>query len=179
MATFRRSTHGTTYFFTVVSHHRRPILCDEAIRDALREAIIEVAQVYPFEIDAWVLLPDHLHTIWTLPVEDLNYSRRWALIKRKVSQQCGAFYAAQQSLSSLIKRESSIWQRRFWEHAIRDDADYERHMDYIYFNPVKHGLVKNVSAWPYSTFHRDVKKGLYPEDWGGVDLNFNDASFGE
>ena len=181
MATFRRSTHGATYFFTVVSNHRRPILCDEQIRHALRDAIKITAQEYPFKIDAWVLMPDHLHTIWTLPADDLNYSRRWALIKRRVSQSCGALYADPKYSrpSNIARHESTIWQRRFWEHTIRDDVDFENHMNYVHFNPLKHDLVDDLANWPYSTFHRCVSQGFYPADWCGKGLDFTEMSFGE
>lgn len=181
MATFRRSTHGTTYFFTVVSNLRRPILCDEPIRDALRNAIKTTAQEYPFKIDAWVLMPDHLHAIWTLPADDLNYSRRWALIKRRVSQECAGLYNKIEYIraSNVTRHESTIWQRRFWEHTIRDDADFENHMNYVHFNPLKHGLVDDLSSWPYSTFQRCIEQGLYPADWCGKGLDFDGMSFGE
>ena len=180
MATFRRATHGTTYFFTVVSYNRRAILCDTPIRDALRQAIITTATRFPFTIDAWVLMPDHLHAIWTLPADDVDYSRRWALIKRFVSKQCGGLYQdnEQLSASSIAKRESNIWQRRFWEHVIRDDNDFEQHMNYLHYNPIKHGLVNSLTDWEYSTFHRYVANGVYPLNWGNTELNFNN-DFGE
>lgn len=180
MATFRRATHAHTYFFTVVSYNRRPILCDQPIRDALRQAIRSTALAYPFTIDAWVLMPDHLHTIWTMPPDDTNYSRRWALIKKHVSKQCGDLYFEGEALrpSNISKRESNIWQRRFWEHAIRDEADFEQHMNYLHYNPLKHGLVHRVTDWAYSTFHRYVDNGVYPNDWGCTTL-FSDHHFGE
>jgi putative transposase len=160
---------GASYFFTVVSFHRRPILCEPEIRAALHEAINWVRQVRPFTIDACVLLPDHLHTIWTLPAGDADFATRWQSIKRRVSRQSAGFLldATLLNASKIKRREASLWQRRFWEHCIRDDEDFVQHMDYQHYNPVKHGLVERVQDWPYSTFHRHVKAGVYPANWGG------------
>jgi len=153
----------------VVSYRRQPILCDTSIRHALRAAIFRVQTSRPFTIDAWVLLPDHLHCIRALPEEDADYSTRWNLIKRDVSVACATDYKRSEWLtaSKTKHRESTIWQRRFWEHQIRDEDDFKRHVDYMYFNPVKHGLCTQVIEWPYSTFHRDMVKGHYPTNWGG------------
>jgi putative transposase len=176
MPYYRRTRTGQTFFFTVVSCNRRPILCTDAVRRSLRIAIENLRATRPFSIDAWVLLPDHLHCIWTLPDGDCDFSTRWSLIKRSVSRFSSEakLDPAARSASSSKHRESTIWQRRFWEHQIRDELDFERHADYIHFNPVKHGHVERVSDWPYSTFHRYVRKGLYLKDWGGenvIDLN--------
>jgi putative transposase len=161
---------GGTYFFTVVTSGRQPILTHDQVRTALREGIQEVRQSLPFTIEAWVLLPDHLHTIWTLPDNDDNFASRWAVIKRIVSKHYGSPEEAIVKIrnSRSMRGESPIWQRRFWEHCIRDELDLHRHLDYIHWNPVKHGYVKRVIDWPYSTFHRFVNKGTYPPDWGGV-----------
>ncbi|MEW6763369.1 MAG: transposase [Pseudomonadota bacterium] len=167
MPHYRRAIAGTTYFFTVVTHRRRPILCDDAMRAALREAIQRVRARLPFELDAMVLMPDHLHCIWTLPDGDTNFSLRWSQIKYHVSYKCGDRYPATLSTSRQRQRTTAIWQRRFWEHQIRDERDMERHVDYIHYNPVKHGFVQIASAWPYSTFGRFVRDGVYPVDWGG------------
>ncbi|MBI3230159.1 MAG: transposase [Burkholderiales bacterium] len=170
MSDYRRAIiPGATYFFTVVSYRRRPILCEPEIRTALHEAINWVRELRPFTIDAWVLLPDHLHTIWTLPANEADFATRWQSIKRRVSSQSAAFLlnATQLNTSKIKRREASLWQRRFWEHCIRDDHDFARHMDYLHYNPVKHGLVTRVQDWPYSTFHRHVKAGRYPLNWGG------------
>jgi putative transposase len=176
MSYYRRTRTGTSFFFTVVSYHRRPILCTDAVRRSLRIAIENLRTTRPFSIDAWVLLPDHLHCIWTLPEGDCDFSTRWSLIKRSVSHFSSevTLDPASRSASSCKRRESTIWQRRFWEHQIRDELDFERHADYIHFNPVKHGHVERVIDWPYSTFHRYVRNGLYLKDWGGenvVDLD--------
>jgi putative transposase len=169
MSRFRRASFGSTFFFTVIAHRRRPILCDEPIRTALRDAIQAVRTERPFIIDGWILLPDHLHCIWTLPDGDSDYSIRWSLIKHHVSYACRELYGNGAVTRSRRKhRVAPIWQRRFWEHTIRSDIDFERHMDYIHFNPVRHGHAAYAGEWPYSTFRRCVKEGMYPEDWGGA-----------
>lgn len=170
MSRYRRATaSNASYFFTVVTHRRQAILCDEPIRHALRSAIESVRSKRPFSIDAWVLLPDHLHCIWTLPEGDADFSTRWMMIKRAVSIACGERYHRTDwmTASKNKHRESTIWQRRFWEHQIRNEDDFARHADYIHFNPVKHGYVQTVAEWPYSTFHRYVRDGIRPSDWSG------------
>ena len=171
MSRYRRATAaGSTYFFTVVAYRRQPIFCDEMFRNALRTAIASVQAAHPFVMDAWVLLPDHLHCVWTLPEGDADFSIRWMLIKRSVSLAYRETYrrADWVTASKLKHRESTIWQRRFWEHQIRDENDFVRHVDYIHFNPVKHGHVQHAVDWPYSTFHRFVHDGIYEHDWGGA-----------
>ena len=170
MSRYRRAITGSTFFFTVVAYRRRPIFCDPAIRAGLHQAIRFVRATRPFAIDAWVVLPDHMHCIWTLPEGDANYSNRWFAIKRFVSSGAGqALHDSSLLTASRRKhRESTIWQRRFWEHQIQDEKDFERHMDYIHFNPVKHRYVQQVREWPHSTFHRYVRQGVYPDDWGGT-----------
>jgi putative transposase len=142
----------------------------------LRDIYRLVQQKRPFETVAICILPDHLHAIWTLPSDDIDYATRWNLIKGGFSR--GLATATSRSASKIAKREKGIWQRRYWEHAIRDDADLERHVDYIHYNPVKHGLVSRVSDWPHSSFHQHVKRGLLPHDWGG-DIQDVPGSFGE
>jgi putative transposase len=175
----RANVAGGTYFFTVVTYARRPVLTTETARMALREAIGQARTTLPFEIEAWVLLPDHLHCIWVLPPGDANFSARWAIIKRHVSRRCEPMIGAVPSFSRRRRRERSFWQRRFWEHQIRDHADLGRHLDYIHWNPVKHGLARAAEDWPYSTFHRYVKAGVYPCDWGGNGAEDADGDFGE
>lgn len=168
MPNYRRDdTKGGMYFFTVVTHRRQKLLCREMVRQALRAAIKAVRVSHPFTIKAWVLLPDHLHCIWTLPPGDADFSVRWSKIKRCVSRQCG-LETNRLHRCGQQRKESSLWQRRFWEHRIRDEQDYRRHMDYLHYNPVKHGLVAQVGDWPYSTFHRLVRQGIYEPDWAGV-----------
>ena len=157
---------GQTWFFTVVTAERAPILIQAPVRAALRAAIIEIRQRHPFVIDAWVLLPDHLHCIWTLPEQDRDISSRWSMIKRGVTQRLAGTLPTNRNTSRRRRRESGIWQRRFWDHVIRDDQDLLNHLDYIHANPLRHGLVTNVADWPHSSFHRYVKEGLYPQGWG-------------
>jgi len=183
MPEYRRAkTAGGTYFFTLVTHLRRPILTNEVVRQALREGIQRARQTLPFQIEAWVLLPDHLHAVWTLPPEDDNCAARWAIIKRQVSTLCGKQFNAIEELSESKqkRKESGIWQRRYWEHQIRDDLDFQRHMDYLHWNPVKHGYVRQVVDWPFSSFHRLAAAGIYPPDWGSDPVDEAEAiNFGE
>ena len=169
MSRYRRvKIPGGTYFFTQVTYLRNRWLCKEISRHTLRKAIELVKQQYPFTIDAFVLLPDHFHCIWTLPPGDADYSNRMRLIKVYMTKNCGK----QLNISAFVgasrqkRRESNLWQRRFWEHYIRDENDFERHCDYIHYNPVKHGLCSAPKDWQYSSFHRFVCNGVYPSDWG-------------
>lgn len=182
MPTFIRSQKpGGTFFFTAVTYRRTQILTKSDSRVILREVILEVRQKYPFTIEAWVLLPDHLHCIWTLPENDGDFSKRWGLIKARFSRKVKPllFNYSWMTESKERHRESTIWQRRFWEHQIRDDEDLHNHLDYIHFNPVKHGLVSSPVDWPYSTFHRYVEHGLYPANWGENMVFPANMNFGE
>ena len=181
MSHYRRANAANaSYFFTVVTYRRQTFLCDEPVRAALRKAINKVRAQYPFEIDTWVLLPDHIHSIWTLPENDANFSLRWQLIKRYVTRECGAYLNRPEWLnpSKTKHQESTLWQRRFWEHQIRDEKDYQNHINYCYYNPVKHDLVKPVQDWPYSSFHKHVKLGQYSADWAGAGMA-DSGMFGE
>jgi len=181
MSRYRRAdTPGARYFFTVVTYRRQPILCDLPVREALRQAINETRHRRPFVVDAWVLLPDHLHCIWTLPPGDADFATRWGLIKRQVSLTCSEHYRRGEWLtdSKHKHRESTIWQRRFWEHQIRNESDFARHVDYIHYNPVKHRLCQKPRDWPWSTLHRYIGSGQLPADWGGSDT-IVDGDFGE
>jgi putative transposase len=144
--------------------------------DRLRQVYRIVQQRRPFETIAVCVLPDHLHALWALPESDTDFSTRWSLIKSGFSR--GLVSAESRSASKLAKREKGIWQRRYWEHAIRDDADLARHIDYIHFNAVKHGHVRRVADWPHSSFHRYVERGLLAADWGG-DMKDIQGTFGE
>ncbi len=178
MPNYRRAIEGNTWFFTVVTHGRQRFLLDADVRRALHKAIERVRQTAPFHIDAFVLLPDHLHCVWTLPENDHEYGMRWRLIKTFVTQACRDRLQNRNLLSArrAAKRQSTLWQNRYWEHLIRDDDDFARHLDYIHWNPVKHGLAARVADWPYSSFHRYVKSGIYGPDWaGGTD----EGDFGE
>ena len=127
---------------------------------------MRVRETRPFTIDAWVLLPDHLHCIWTLPPGDADYSTRWNRIKRRMSLDCSADYKRDELLTASKRnhRESTLWQRRFLEHQIRDEMDFMQHVDYLHYNPVKHGLCQRLADWPHSTFHRYVTQGVYSTD---------------
>ena len=165
MPDYRRNrVPGGTYFFTVNLLDRRSDLLVTEI-EALRAAVRRVRASAPFHIDAWVVLPEHMHSIWTLPEGDSDYSGRWKAIKANFSKQLPP--TERRSANRLARGERGVWQRRFWEHTIRDDRDYAAHMDYAHFNPVKHGLVNSVADWPFSTFCHCVAKGLYPEAWLG------------
>jgi putative transposase len=175
MVRYRRSfVPGGTFFFTVTLADRRSSVLVKHVA-ALRAAFRDTRKERPFAIDAIVILPDHLHAILTLPEGDADFPGRWRRIKslftRRVVTKC---VAAEPN----GKGEYALWQRRFWEHTIRDEKDFARHADYIHFNPVKHGVVTCVRDWPYSSFHRYVRQGLLPSDWGGV-VDTNGRGFGE
>ena len=163
MSTYRRSRiFGGTYFFTVKLQERGSALLLEQI-GLLRHAVRVTRRRRPFRIDAWVVLPDHIHCVWTLPEGEADYSVRWKEIKALFSRSLER--TEEVSAPRRLRGERGIWQRRFWEHAIRDERDYWAHIDYVHLNPYKHGLVEHVRDWPYSTFHRYVDAGLYPEGW--------------
>lgn len=134
--------------------------------DRLRQIFRKVKSGHPFEIDAIVVLPEHLHYIWTLSPGDADYQTRWALIKAGFSRAIPI--GERRSISRIKRGERGIWQRRYWEHLIRDDQDFERHADYIHWNPVKHGWARRVGDWPYSSFHAYVRRGIYPMNWAGA-----------
>jgi putative transposase len=151
--------------FTVNLLERRSCLLTDRI-ELLREAIRKVLRDRPFHIDAWVIMPNHMHAVWTLPQDDHDYSGRWREIKKYFVKAL-----PQTERRSAIRKasgERGIWQRRFWEHTIRDEADYAAHVNYVHFNPVKHGWVTHAVDWPFSTFHRAVAQGIYPADWTGA-----------
>jgi putative transposase len=175
MPQYRRAKiEGSVFFFTVVLAERPSDLLVNEI-DRLRQIYRTIRQRRLFETAAICILPDHVHAIWALPQGDADFSTRWNLIKGGFSR--GLDIKAR-SASKVAKREKGIWQRRYWEHAIRNDADLERHIDYIHFNPVKHGHVARVADWPHSSFHRYVERGLLAADWGG-DTSAIQGSFGE
>ena len=163
MVRYRRNfASGGTYFFTVTLADRRSTALVDHI-GALREAFRVTRRERPFAVDAIVILPEHLHVLMTLPIDDADYSARWRKIKSLFSRRV----ARRLGLSTNASGEYALWQRRFWEHTIRNDGDLERHVDYIHYNPIKHGLVPRVSDWPYSSFRRYVRLGLLPPDWAG------------
>jgi len=164
----RNRVKGGCYFFTVnlLERFNNRLLVDKI--DLLRESVRQVKFNHPFHIDGWVVLPEHMHCIITLPPGDDGFSKRIRLIKTHFSKNLPS--TERRSIVRQERGERGIWQRRFWEHSIRDEADYIAHMDYLHFNPVKHGHVSRVKDWPYSTFHHLVKSEIYPENWGGNQL---------
>jgi putative transposase len=166
MPDYRRNrVPGGTYFFTVNLLDRSSHLLTTEI-ELLRTVVRQVRAAHPFHIDAWVVLPDHMHCVWTLPGEDAGYSGRWRAIKKGFSWALPPTEARSEVRRARIER--GIWQRRFWEHTIRNERDYLIHLDYVHFNPVKHGLVQTAAEWPFSSFHGAVARGLYPVNWGGT-----------
>jgi putative transposase len=176
MSRYRRvKIQGGAFFFTLALADRTSGLLVREI-ERLRRAYAVAQERFAFETVAICILPDHIHALWQLPDGDADYASRWALFKSAFSR--GLPPAEARSASKIAKREKGIWQRRYWEHAIRGDADFERHIDYIHYNPVKHGLVTHVADWPHSSFHRYAAQGILPVDWGG-DAKELSGSFGE
>jgi putative transposase len=172
MSNYLRSfVPGGTFFFTVALAQRgdNDLLVREI--ELLRDSVRATRATHPFEIVAWVVLPDHLHAIWTMPPNDHNYSVRWAAIKSRFSR--GIPNHETRSNSRATQGERGIWQRRFWEHTIRDERDLQHHIDYIHYNPVKHALVARAADWPHSTFHRFVAQGLCSRDWASAPSALN------
>jgi putative transposase len=153
---------GGSYFFTVnLADRRQSLLVDRAA--ALMCAIHKVKHKRPFRLDALVILPNHLHAIWTLPEGDTDFPTRWRLIKTQFARAIPN--TEPRSKVHIARGERAVWQRRYWEHLIRDDGEYERLVEYCYFNPARHGLVERIWQWPHSTYHRDVRVGLFPRDF--------------
>jgi putative transposase len=167
MTAYRRDyTPGATWFFTLnLADRQRDVLIAHV--DLLRASFAKVMRLHPWRIDAIVILPDHLHALCTLPPGDADFAMRWRLIKTGFSRNlpCGEPV----STSRQSKGERGVWQRRYWEHRIRDELDFARHVDYIHHNPRKHGHVERVADWPWSSFHRDVQAGLLPKNWAGCE----------
>jgi putative transposase len=180
MTNYRRNfARGGTYFFTVNLEDRRLRLLTDHV-ELLRKAFRYTRARHPFAIDAIVILPEHLHAIWTLPDYDGDYATRWRLIKSTFSRALPTGETVSRSRSE--RGDRGIWQRRYWEHTVRDEEDFAQHVDYIHYNPVKHEHVAQVKDWPHSSFHRMVRLGVYPEDWGGDAREIptaNAAEFGE
>ena len=151
---------GGTYFFTVVTYQRKPYLANDTRINLLRHAFREVKAKRPFDFVAAVILPNHLHCLWNLPIDDADFSTRWQMIKTAFSRH----------IPVKVRKDGAktVWQPRFYEHCIRDENDFHRHLDYIHYNPVKHGLVSAPIDWPYSSFKRFVALGWYEENWGEI-----------
>ena len=159
MSNYRRvHIPGSIYFFTLVTYCRQPIFADGERAKQLRRSFREVMAKRPFELLAAVVLPDHLHCLWVLPEGDADFSSRWQMVKTSFSRRIPA--------KKLKAGAKTIWQPRFYDHCIRDESDLHKHLDYIHYNPVKHGLVSSPSEWPYSSFTRFVELGWYESNWG-------------
>ncbi len=166
MPDYRRAWHpGGTYFFTVnlLQRHGNDLLVRHV--DVLREVVRSVRLRHPFVMHGWVVLPDHIHCVIELPDGDADFATRWRLIKMGFSKTLPR--TERISTVRAARGERGIWQRRYWEHLIRDERDFRAHMDYVHINPVKHGLIARVCDWPYSTFHHLAERGVYPADWAG------------
>jgi putative transposase len=173
---------GSTVFITLVTYNRTPIFLEPDARDIFRFAWKDTTRKFPFKTDAICLLPDHIHVLITLPENDNDYPLRIREVKRVFTKGYLLNHEEkhERNQSHKSKKESTLWQRRYWEHTIRDNNDYQNHFDYIHFNPLKHGLVENLSSWPWSSFHRCVRLGIYDEDWGGeYDPDVHNNDFGE
>ncbi len=170
---------GGTYFFTVVTYERKNLLIDQKERDLLRTVWDDVGSRHPFEIIAYCILPNHFHMIMDLPESDSHFSMRIREIKRLFSMKYPGERPNTLSVSRLKRKESSVWQRRFWEHAVRNEDDLKHHVEYIHFNPVKHGLVDRVCDWKSSSFHLYVNNGSYEPGWGESQISGLDHGYGE
>jgi putative transposase len=168
MPNFRRAiVPGGTFFFTVVTYQRAPILCEPRAIELLRCVLRTCVARWPFQIDAIVVLPDHLHAIWTLPPGDSSYSARWGWLKKEFTKAWLAAGACEQRQSRGRERDRrrGVWQSKFWEHTVRNQGDYARRMDYVHYNPVKHGYASCPHLWEWSSFRRCAQGGLYSVDW--------------
>ena len=170
MSNYRRAyVAGGSFFFTLVTERRAPIFRSQIARTCLGTALRDCQKRWLFRLDALVLLDDHLHAIWTLPENDTDYSMRWGYIKKEFTKAWLLAEGIEQPRSKSRlqqQRRRGVWQRRFWEHTLRDENDYARHFDYLHYNPVKHGYVERIRDWQYSTFHRWVKQDVYDLNWG-------------
>jgi len=172
MPNYRRSkTTGAIFFFTVVTHNRQAMFNSTENIRTFRKVVNDVRSELPFEETACVVMHDHIHSIWRLPVIGNNFSKRWGMIKVRFTKLLRH--------SDVVSCKQKIWQQRFWEHKIRTTDDLNNHLDYLHYNPVKHGYVTKVSDWPYSSFHRFVDDGFYDVDWGSGVVIKNMSGFGE
>jgi putative transposase len=163
----RVAVPGATYFFTVVTYRRQPLFSDANAVGLLQAAIEQVRERRPFEVEAQVVMPDHIHAIWALPDDDCDYPTRWRLIKEAFTRAYGPGRSLPaRDAGRRARGERTVWQRRYWEHLVRDDEDFSAHVEYIHFNPVKHGFASAPRDWPHSTFLYWVGRGLYEASWG-------------
>jgi len=181
MPSYRRAyVPGGSFFFTLVTNEREHLFASERGRHLLGSILRQCVQKWPFTVNAIVLLPEHLHAIWTLPPGDSAYPRRWGWIKKEFTKEWLRVGGAETQISKARQEEGrrGVWQPRYWEHTLEDEDDFERHFDYIHYNPVKHGYVKCPRDWPWSSFHRWVEADVYPRNWAcstaGFALDFSD-----
>jgi putative transposase len=181
MPNYHRLHGGDAYFFTVVTYNRLPIFNNKKCVQILQSAWEIIEERFPFTTLAICVLPDHIHTVWSLPENEQNYSLRWKGIKSQFTKRYLSEIGpgAYRNLSRQKRGEAAIWQRRFWEHTITSDDDLARHIDYIHFNPVKHGLVTHVNDWQWSSFNRYVQEGYYDPEWGQASKDWETMVFGE
>jgi len=165
---------GGSYFFTVVTERRQKIFIDDKNVEILRQAFKNVMKKYPFTIDAAVILPEHLHFVWTLPSNDTDFSTRWRLIKTWFTKHCEYESIIKLNNSQITRDEKNIWQHRYWEHLLRDELDFEQHINYVHYNPVKHGYVSKPIDWEYSSFYKYVEENIISSNWGKSEICFSD-----
>ena len=173
----RAFVSGGSFFFTLVTEKRRPLFASTEAVDVLRDAFRSVRSTRPFALDAIVVLPDHLHCIWTLPPGDADFSTRWRLVKTWFTKHCDPALRPTPSCVQTRRQEQALWQHRYWEHMLRDEVDFERHVEYIHYNPVKHGYVASPLEWPHSSFLRYVEAGVYEASWGQGQMDFEDVEY--
>ena len=166
---------GGSYFFTLVTEQRRKILVGDETIAVLREAFRRVMVKRPFRINAAVVMPDHLHCIWTMPAGDHDFSTRWRLIKTWFTKNCDEALRGIPDTGRTKRGEQTVWQHRYWEHALRNEEDFNHHVEYIHYNPVKHGYARRPDDWRYSSFRHYVNKGIYAADWGAVTVDFPES----
>ena len=154
----RTDIPGASYFFTLVTEQRQNLFIHDENIELLRESFRQIKQKRPFIIEAAVIMPDHLHCIWTLPNNDADYSTRWRLIKTWFTKHCDQKYKLPCNNGRMKKQQQAIWQHRYWEHCLKNEEDFERHVDYIHYNPVKHDYVESPSQWKHSSIHRYIKE---------------------
>lgn len=173
---YRRDyNHGASYFFTIVTYRRQPLFAYPQAIINLRQAFQQEIKRRPFVIDAIVIMPDHIHAIWTMPTEDADYSMRWRNIKREFTKNIPESQRPKTNSSRQHKSEQAIWQRRFWEHRIRNEQDFAQHVNYVHYNPVKHGYVNRPVDWPHSSIHRYIRQGVLPINWGEIPISLDDT----
>jgi len=173
----RTDIPGASYFFTLVTEQRQNLFIHDENIELLRESFRQIKQKRPFIIEAAVIMPDHLHCIWTLPDNDADYSTRWRLIKAWFTKHCDQKYKLPRNNARMKKQQQAIWQHRYWEYCLKDEEDFERHVDYIHYNPVKHHYVESPPQWKHSSIHRYIKEDILPRDWAGSDIIIPDIDY--